>query len=76
MKRQSLRYLNISIKSLKGTVPQWLNSAGTALRYLSDVPPPEIAVPQPEVVALPPGFVLMVHTVIFGIIIAIVATRV
>jgi len=30
------------------------------------IPPPEIAVPLPKVVALPPGFVLVVHTVFFG----------
>jgi len=41
---------------------QWLNSARTAFRNLSGVPPPEIAVPRPKVVVPPPGFVLMVHT--------------
>jgi len=63
---------------------QWLNSAGTGQNGISQpvsgVPPPEITVPQPKVVASPPGDALMVHTVffgqlIFGKIITFVATR-
>jgi len=62
---------------------QWLNSAGTGWngvpQPVSGVPSPEIAVPLPQVVAPPSGFILMVHTVFFGLlifgkIIAIVAT--